>query len=113
MAVDGLDFFNRLIERDAGIFCEPRHRAPAIGEDDPLGYKADAADPTFVFDPFQPERLHLILSSKIEDLRLHIETSFKAQATVHLPVSPSVILPVASHSRLKYTDIEERARPNR
>lgn len=36
-----------------------RHLTPAIGEDDPLGHAADAADPAFVLDPFQPERPHL------------------------------------------------------
>ena len=61
VAMNSLDFVDRLVERDAGMLRNPRHRTPATGEDDPFGHPADTANPALVLDPFQPERLHLSL----------------------------------------------------
>ena len=57
VAMNSLDFFDRLVERDAGMLRKPCQRTPAAGEDDPFGHAANTANPTLVLDPFQPERL--------------------------------------------------------
>src|SRR5918912_1104090 len=92
MAVDGLDVFDRLIEREASMLRKPHHRAPAVREYHPFGHAADTANPTLVLYPFHPERLHLILHKVSNSTVRRIETALKVQGPVHLPVSSGIVL---------------------
>src|SRR5829696_7050340 len=64
VAMNSHDVFYRLIQRHAGISCEPSQRTPAVGEDNTLRHTASTANSAVVLNSFQPKRLHLTFPAR-------------------------------------------------